>query len=65
MSHGIAHGAGHAPATALAVGSVVSLQAGQAIAKTLFPYAGPGGVLAMRLGFAALLLCMVWRPRPP
>lgn len=53
------------PPAALALGSVVSIQVGHAIAKALFPLAGPGGVVAMRLGFAAALLLLLWRPRLP
>lgn len=55
----------HVPPAALALGSVVSIQLGHAIAKALFPVAGPSGVVTMRLGFAAILLLLLWRPRLP
>ncbi|MGH3341325.1 MAG: EamA family transporter [Carbonactinosporaceae bacterium] len=40
----------------------MSVQVGAALAKQLFPVAGPSGVVAMRLVFAALLLVALWRP---
>jgi inner membrane transporter RhtA len=39
------------------------VQCGSAIAKTLFDDAGPGGVVALRIVFAALVLTLLWRPR--
>lgn len=53
------------PPTALALGSVLSIQVGHALAKALFPHAGPSAVVAMRLGFAAAVLLLLWRPRLP
>ncbi|MEA2443247.1 MAG: inner rane transporter RhtA [Thermoleophilales bacterium] len=38
------------------------MQCGSAIAKTLFDDAGPGGVVALRIVFAALVLMLLWRP---
>jgi inner membrane transporter RhtA len=43
---------------------VVSVQTGAAIAKSLFDEAGPAGTVLLRVGFAALVLWLVWRPRP-
>lgn len=42
--------------------SMVSLCIGTAFAKGLFPTLGATGTSAYRLGFAALLLWVVWRP---
>ncbi|MGB3634347.1 MAG: EamA family transporter [Rubrobacteraceae bacterium] len=44
----------------LAVGSV---QLGAAIAKSLFDEIGPSGTVFLRVGFAALVLLLLWRPR--
>lgn len=44
------------------IGSLVSLQVGAAIAKTIFPLVGPEGVAALRIGIAALLLAVAFRP---
>ena len=44
----------------LAVGSV---QLGAAIAKSLFDELGPSGMVFLRVGFAALVLLLLWRPR--
>lgn len=44
----------------LAVGSV---QLGAAIAKSLFDELGPSGTVFLRVGFAALVLALIWRPR--
>ncbi|MDQ0378211.1 EamA family transporter [Amycolatopsis thermophila] len=49
----------------LVLGSVVSVQAGQAFGKQLFAQAGPGAVVALRLGFAALVLLAIHRPSLP
>ncbi|WP_433324115.1 EamA family transporter [Spirillospora sp. CA-294931] len=53
------------PAPMLVLGSVVSVQAGQAWGKGLFAAAGPSGVVLLRLVFAALALLVLRRPRPP
>ncbi|WP_369926790.1 EamA family transporter [Xanthomonas sp. NCPPB 2632] len=48
---------------ALAVlGSVTSLCIGTSFAKTLFPLIGAEGTSALRVGFSALVLLVVWRP---
>lgn len=43
--------------------SVVSVQVGAAFAKGLFPSLGAGGTVFLRVGFAALVLLLLWRPR--
>ncbi|XRQ14594.1 EamA family transporter [Actinomadura welshii] len=53
------------PAPLLVLGSVASIQAGQACGKAMFPAAGVGGVVTLRLVFAALVLLLLRRPRPP
>ncbi|SFO85841.1 inner membrane transporter RhtA [Amycolatopsis arida] len=53
------------PAPVLVLGSVASIQFGQAMGKQLFGQVGPLGVVALRLGLAAVILGLVWRPRPP
>lgn len=48
---------------ALAVlGSVTSLCIGTSFAKKLFPLIGAEGTSALRVGFSALVLLLVWRP---
>lgn len=42
--------------------SLVSVQIGASVAKTLFPVLGPETVALVRLGIAAILLCVVFRP---
>jgi inner membrane transporter RhtA len=45
--------------------AMLSIQAGASLAKTLFPILGAGGTTCLRIGFAAILLCLVskpWRP---
>jgi len=49
------------PALAL-FGSMVSVNTGAAIAKGLFPVVGSEGVTALRVGIAALLLLVAFRP---
>ena len=43
--------------------AITTLQLGAAFAVTLFDDAGPAGTAAMRLGIAAVVLLVVWRPR--
>ena len=52
------------PPIVLVIGAISSIQLGAAIATTLFDDLGPEGVSLLRLGFAALILVAVWRPRP-
>jgi inner membrane transporter RhtA len=49
------------PVLALLTG-MVSMQSGAAIAKGLFPSLGASGTAALRVGFSALVLIVVWRP---
>ncbi|SFP01849.1 inner membrane transporter RhtA [Amycolatopsis arida] len=53
------------PAPVLVLGSVASIQFGQALGKSLFGTVGPFGVVALRLGIAAVVLALVFRPRIP
>jgi inner membrane transporter RhtA len=46
------------------IAAVVSVQAGSAVATTLFDEVGPVGAVLYRLTFAALVLLAIWRPRP-
>ncbi len=50
------------PAVPLVLGAAVSVQFGSAVAALVFPAAGPSGVVALRLAFAALILLAVLRP---
>lgn len=43
--------------------SVGSTQVGAAIAKSLFNELGPAGTVFLRVGFAALVLLLLWRPQ--
>ncbi len=54
-----------AVAPLLVVGSVISVQTGQAFGKQMFAITDPAGVVALRLGFAAVILALLWRPRLP
>jgi inner membrane transporter RhtA len=51
-----------APAIALVLGAIVSVQVGAAVATTLFDELGPTGTVMLRLGFAAIVLVTIWRP---
>lgn len=55
----------HRGASWLVVGSVLSVQTGQAFGKQLFDTIGPGGVVTLRLTCAALILLLVCRPALP
>jgi inner membrane transporter RhtA len=50
--------------TAMALGSMTSVQLGLALSVPLFGQVGPLGVVWLRLAWAALILPMVFRPRP-
>src|SRR5438874_1030944 len=50
------------PAPLLVLGAVASVQSGAAVATRLFPDAGPGGTVLLRLGLSAVLLLAVVRP---
>ncbi|MFI7586359.1 EamA family transporter [Spongisporangium articulatum] len=50
-------------AVGLVLGGMFSVHFGAGVAALLFPRAGVVGVLAMRLGFSALVLLLVARPR--
>ena len=52
-----------APAVGLVLLAVSSLQVGAAFAVELFDELGPAGAAFGRLGFAALVLVSIWRPR--
>ncbi|MBD0337314.1 MAG: EamA family transporter [Cyanobacteria bacterium Co-bin13] len=43
--------------------SIASTQLGAAIAKGLFAVVSPMGMVSLRVGFAALVLLLLWRPR--
>lgn len=51
------------PAPALVLGGVASVQGGAAVATRLFPVAGPGGTVWLRLGLSSLLLLAIARPK--
>lgn len=44
------------------IAAMFVLQGGAAFAKNLFPLVGPEGGTTLRLAWASLLLCAVWRP---
>ena len=44
------------------LGSVVALGIGTSLGKQLFPQVGALGTTALRVGFSALLLLLIWRP---
>lgn len=51
------------PAPMLVLGGVASVQSGAAIATKLFPQAGPGGTVFLRLFLSALMLLAIARPK--
>lgn len=55
-------GFGAVPPTGLVLMGVVCFQLGAALAKGLFGDVGPGGMVFLRVGFAALIMVALWRP---
>jgi inner membrane transporter RhtA len=55
--------AGALPPTGLILASMLSVQVGAALAKTLFAALGPAGTVSLRIIVAALVLLAVERPR--
>jgi inner membrane transporter RhtA len=51
------------PPAALVLFGMGTVQIGAALAKGLFAALGPTGVVFLRVGFAALVLLALWRPR--
>jgi inner membrane transporter RhtA len=51
------------PAPALVLAGIASVQLGAAFATKLFVHLGPAGTVLVRVLFAAVVLCAVWRPR--
>lgn len=51
------------PAVLLVLGSCISLQFGAALATQLFPVFGSWATTSFRLAFAAVVLCVIVRPR--
>lgn len=51
------------PPTLAVMLAALSIQGGAALAKSLFPLVGPLGVSALRIGFAAVILLVLWRPQ--
>ena len=64
QSRGAGRAGGSAvPAPLLVLGGVLSVQFGAALAATLVPTIGASGSVLLRIGFAAILLLAVARPR--
>lgn len=42
--------------------AMITIQSGASFAKQLFPIIGPEGTTALRLGFSALILCLIFKP---
>lgn len=53
------------PAFTLVLAASTTVQTGQAFGKDLFSALGPTGVMAVRVGFAAVVLLLVYRPALP
>ena len=53
-----------APAPGLVLAGITSVQVGAAFATKLFVHLGPAGTVLVRVFFAAVILCAIWRPRP-
>lgn len=51
------------PPTGLVLLSIGSVQLGSAIAKSLLAETSPAGIVLLRVGFAAIVLFGLWRPR--
>ena len=51
------------PAQFLALLAIISVQTGAAVGKGLFSAIGPLGTTFLRLGFAAVMLLLLWRPQ--
>jgi inner membrane transporter RhtA len=51
------------PPVLLVIAGATSIQFGAALAATLFDDFGPAGTSLVRLGFAAVILVALWRPR--
>jgi inner membrane transporter RhtA len=56
-------GLGRVPPIGLVLSGVTSIQFGAALAATVFDDLGPAGISALRLGFAAIMLMAIFRPR--
>jgi inner membrane transporter RhtA len=52
------------PAPGLVIGGIASVQVGAAFATKLFDTFGPAGTVMLRVLFAAVVLCAIWRPSP-
>ncbi len=63
MPWNIARLGGGLPASALLVGSIISIQCGSALATSLFSRGGVAGTAFLRCSFAALVLIAMTRPR--
>jgi inner membrane transporter RhtA len=51
------------PAPGLVLMGIASVQLGAAFATKLFVHLGPAGTVLVRVLFAAVVLCAIWRPR--
>jgi inner membrane transporter RhtA len=52
------------PAPGLVLVGIGSVQVGAAFATKLFTHLGPAGTVLLRVLFAAIVLCAIWRPKP-